>query len=138
MTIPFDDASVKAVFDAYPKDLRAKLLDLRAAIYETAAMTDGAGQIVECLKWGQPAYLTEKPKSGSTIRVDAVKGTDDTYALFVQCQTTLLADFRTHYPDQFDYQGNRALHFNVKDDIDEVALSHCIGMALTYHRRKKS
>ena len=63
----FRDARVAAVFDGYPPALRARLLMLRTLIFDCAAATDGVGNLVETLKWGQPAYLTERPRSGTTI-----------------------------------------------------------------------
>jgi hypothetical protein len=66
------DPAVAAVFGAYPKPLKAKLLALRRLIFETAAATKGVGTLQETLKWGQPSYLTTETKSGSTIRIDRV------------------------------------------------------------------
>ena len=130
---PFADPAVAAIFAAYPPRLRAALLDLRRTIYETAETMEGVGDLVETLKWRQPAYLTERPKSGSTIRIDALKGRDDGYALFVHCQSRLLPTFRQLYPDAFDYDGNRAIRFSLDQAYDEAALRHCIALALTYH-----
>jgi hypothetical protein len=49
------------------------------------------------LKWGQPAYLTGKPKTGSTIRIDAFGGRDERYAMFFHCQSRLAESFRVLY-----------------------------------------
>ena len=94
----FGNPEVAAVYDAYPKDLKSKLLALRRLILETAADTEGVGELEEALRWGQPSYLTTKTKSGSMIRVDRVKNRDDQYAIFVHCQTTLMETFRELYP----------------------------------------
>ena len=69
----FADPAVDAVFAAYPKPLKAKLLALRRLILDTAKKTEGVGALEETLKWGQPSYLTTLTKSGSTIRIDRVK-----------------------------------------------------------------
>jgi len=130
---PFHDPDVKAVFDAYSPRLRARLLDLRNLIFATAADTKGVGEVVETLKWQQPAYVTVKPKSGSTIRIDAVKGEDQSCAIYFHCQTDLVATFRELYPGRFDFEGNRALHFRADDTLPEPELRHCIALALTYH-----
>ena len=55
---PFADASVAAIYAAYPPALRARLLDLRRLIFDTAEVTPGVGAIVETLKWG-PAQLPD-------------------------------------------------------------------------------
>jgi hypothetical protein len=64
---------VAAVFNSYPQNIRTKLMFLRQLILETAASTEGVGELEETLKWGEPSYLTSKTKSGSTIRIDRKK-----------------------------------------------------------------
>jgi hypothetical protein len=130
------DLAVRAVFEAYPPDLRAALLDLRALILETAAATPGVGDLTEALRWGQPSYLTLASKSGSTIRIDAVKGSADRYALYVNCKTTLLESYRHLYPDAFRFEGRRALIFDTAAPPQREVLRHCIALALTYRRSK--
>jgi hypothetical protein len=76
------DAAVDAVFSAYPKPLKPRLLALRRLILDTAKKTEGVGALEETLKWGQPSYLTASTKSGGTIRIDRVKASADQYALF--------------------------------------------------------
>src|SRR5205085_5192275 len=98
----FGDPAVKAVFDAYPTALRKKLLALRRLILETAAETEGVGELRETLKWGQPSYLTAT-KSGSTVRLGEVKASSRQYAMYVHCQTDLVATFRELYPTELTY-----------------------------------
>ena len=129
---PFLDSYVKAKFASYRARVRQHLLAVRTLIYETAADTAGVGEIVETLKWNQPAYLTVNPKSGSTIRMDA---TADGYALYFHCQTSLVQTFRRLYPDAFVFEGNRALRFREGEAIPPAPLRHCIALALTYHVR---
>ena len=133
---PFADPAVKAVFDAYPPLVRKALLQLRSMIFATAAETKGVGALTECLKWKQPAYLTRQSKSGSTIRIDAVRAQGDAYAAYFHCQTDLVARFRELYPTVFSFEGNRALHFKLGKPVPESQLRHCIALALTYHLRK--
>jgi hypothetical protein len=131
------DPAVDAVFGVYPKPLKAKLLALRRLILDTAAATKGVGELQETLKWGQPSYLTSNTKSGSTIRIDRVKASVNQYAVYFHCQTDLVPTFRELYPKQLTYAGNRAIIFNAADAIPEAALRHCVGLALTYHLRKR-
>jgi hypothetical protein len=109
----FADPAVAAVFDAYPKRTKAKLLALRKLILETAAKTPGVGALDETLKWGQPSYLTNETRSGSTIRIDRVKPEAgdgrERYALYVHCQTTLVSTFRALYRDALSFGGNRSI-----------------------------
>lgn len=131
----FTDPQVDAVFRAYPKDLRARLLFLRRLIFDTASATEGVGELEETLKWGQPSYRTTESKSGSTIRIDRVKSDPKLYAMYFHCQTDLVATFRELYPSELNYGGNRSIIFNADDAVAEAALRHCVSLALTYHRR---
>lgn len=134
----FTNPAVAAVFDAYPKRTRTKLLALRKLILETAAKTPGVGALDERLKWGQPSYLTNQTRSGSTIRIDRVKPEAgdgrERYALYVHCQTTLVSTFRQLYRDQLSFGGNRSILFETDRPLPKAALKHCIALALTYHR----
>jgi len=127
---------VKTVFETFSDSVRPHLLDLRDLVFETAEKTDTAGEIVEALKWGQPSYLTVRPKSGSTIRLGVGKSGQP--ALFCHCQTSLISEFRDIYPKTFNYEGNRALVLKEGGALPKAELAHCIALALTYHRRKRS
>lgn len=131
------DPKVGAVFDAYPPVLRSPLLELRRLILETAVEAD-VGDMVETLKWGQPAYLTTTPRTGTTIRIDAIKGSADRYAMYVNCKTTLLESYRLLYPDAFEFEGQRAVILSITSPPSITALKHCIAMALTYHQARRS
>lgn len=126
-----------AVFDSYPKPVRTKLLALRKLILDTAKTTEGVGAIEETLKWGQPSYLTSESKSGSTIRIDQVKAVPGQYAVYFHCQTNLVETFRELYP-KLTYSGNRAILLDAAKKLPEAELRHCVGLALTYHLRKRS
>ena len=130
----FKDPAVKAAFDAFPEGQRQDLLKLRDLIFHTHAETPEAGDLIETLKWGQPSYLTEKPKSGSTIRLGLPK--TGGFAIYTHCQTTLISDFRVLFPDDFTYEGNRAVHFADGEAPDADKLVFLIRNALTYHLKK--
>lgn len=134
---PFADPAVEAVFSASPAPVKKRLLALRRMIFEVAASTQGVGALQETLKWGAPAYLTSASKSGSTIRIAPRPGRPTQYALYVNCQTTLVDTWRTLFPNEFSYEGNRAIVLDVKDALPSDALQFCIAMALTYHRNKR-
>ena len=65
----FADDAVRVAFEVFPEPARQGLLELRHLILNTAANTPEAGQVLEALRWGQPAYLTPVSKSGTTIRL---------------------------------------------------------------------
>ena len=132
----FSDSDVASVFKAYPPGIRAKLMALRELVFDTAARTEGVGQLTETLKWGQPSYLTEETGSGSTVRIDRLKASDG-YAVYFHCQSGLIGRFRELYPDTFKYLGKRAIVFDSGDGVPARELRHCLALALTHHARKK-
>jgi Domain of unknown function (DU1801) len=133
----FENPGVVAVFDAYPKEAKAKLLSLRQLIFEVAAETEGVGKLEETLKWGQPSYLTNESKSGSLIRIDRIKSRPGKYAMYFHCQTTLVDTFKEMFREDFTFEGNRSIIFSEADKIPETKLRHCISLALTYHLDKQ-
>ena len=130
------DPAVDAVFDTCPKPVKTKLLALRRLIFDTAKTTKGVGALEETLKWGQPSYLTNESRSGSTVRIDRVKAEPGQVAVYFHCQTDLVETFREIYPE-LRYEGNRAILLNAADRLPEPELRHCVALALTYHLNKR-
>ena len=132
---PFQDKAVETAFATFAEAERSNLLTLREMIFDVAANIPEVGPLQECLKWGQPSYLTATSKSGTTIRL----GTPKTggVALFVHCQTKLISDFRATFPDAFIYEGNRAIVFKGNEIKNDDLLNLFIGQALTYHVKEK-
>lgn len=124
---------VKLVFDNYPKGIRDKIENLRRLIFETANQIEEITDLEETLKWGEPSYLTKK---GSTLRIDWKPKAQEQYAMYFSCSTTLVETFKQVYGDLFEYEGKRAIVFQLEDEIPEQELKSCIRAALTYHRVK--
>jgi hypothetical protein len=57
-------------------------------------------------------------------------------AVLFNCRTTLVDDFRSQFPDVFAYEKNRAILLDAREPLPKAPLSTCLGMALTYHRRR--
>ena len=132
------DPEVKKAFDVFQTPVRKKLMGLRMLIFDVAKETEGVGELTETLKWGQPGYLTEKTKSGSTVRIGREKKTDGDYAIYFKCRTTLVDTFKKRHKNKFRFEGNRAILFNPDDKIPVRELGLCIAIALTYHLDKKN
>ena len=128
---------VRAAFDAFPPAVRHRLHDVRAMIFAAAGDDIRIGPIAETLKWGEPAYLTMATGSGSTIRLGWPKGDPGRAAIYFNCRTSLVGDFRTLFGNAFVYEGNRAVLLPVEADFDREALKAMLGMALTYHAAKR-
>lgn len=126
--------AVAAAFAACPAPVRRELLALRGLILQTAADTPGVGVLEETLKWGEPAYLTTRSGSGSTVRIAWKPRAPQQYAMYFNCQTTLVDTFRTLFPGEFRFEGNRAIVFQVGAPVPRDALAVCVAAALTYHR----
>jgi hypothetical protein len=133
-----NDEAVARKFASYPPRVRRKLMALRRLILETATTTDGVGALRETLKWGEPAYVTEQTGSGSTVRIDWKRPDPERYAIYFNCQTSLIETFRTIFSDDFTYEGNRALVFEIDKPIPQRALRFCIAASLTYHLAKRT
>lgn len=127
-------ANVATAFDSFSTAGREVSLKLRELIFQTAATNPAVGPLTETLKWGQPAYLTEASKSGSTLRLGEKDGRG---VIYLNCKTTLVDSMRDIYPDSFTYQGTRAVMFPLDQPLQNNALAHCIEMALTYHLNKR-
>jgi hypothetical protein len=131
---PFQRAEVAASFAVLPPKARAKLLQLRWLIFETAAQTPGVGPLEEALRWGEPSYLTSQTKSGTTIRIHWKPRRPERCALYVHCQTGLLEQYRRLHRASLEFEGNRAVLFPIDQPLPKAALRDCVKRALTYHR----
>jgi hypothetical protein len=136
MSTPFSDPAVEAAYALHPEPLRSALLRLRHLILITAVEHPQTGGLVEALRWGEPAYLPERPRVGTTIRLNAVRRSTGRYAAYFNCKTTLIPSFRLLYPDAFAYGGNRAILFSLDRHVAEGPFQHCVALALTYHLSK--
>ncbi len=134
---PFDNPEVAETFARYPSDARAKLLALRRLILATAERTEGVGVVVESLKWGEPAYRSRSARMGSTVRIGWKPAKPGQYAMYFHCKTTLVETFRTLFPGEFGFEGNRAVVFDMDADLPEDAVRVCIEAALTYRADRR-
>ncbi len=125
--------AVVAVFDNYPDEVKNKILNLRRLILESANELKEINTIEETLKWGEPSYLV---KYGSTIRIDWKAKTPHQYAIYFKCTSKLVPTFKMAYGDTFKYEGNRAIVFQMNEDIPENKLKNCLKAGLRYHRVK--
>jgi len=128
-----ENAKVADVFERYPERIQKRLLFLRQLILDTALETEGVDIVEETLKWGEPSYVT---KNGSTIRIDWKQSSADQYAMYFNCNTRLVETFKEIYRDKFNYEGNRAIVFDINTEIPINELKPCISSSLAYHKRK--
>lgn len=128
-----ENPEVTKIFNSYPEPFKQQLLKLRALVIETAQETKEVNAIEECLKWGEPSYLS---KQGSTLRMDWKQSKPEQYALYFNCNTKLIDTFKELYGDLLKFEGNRAIIFYKEEKIPVDEIKHCITLALTYHKIK--
>ena len=128
------DPSVNGVFANYPDFVREKMQYLRELVIETAEETEGVTELEETLRWGEPSFVT---KNGSTLRMDWKEKTPGQYAMYFQCTSRLVDTFRLVFNYEFQYEGKRAIVFQLNQKIPELELKECIKASLIYHDVKK-
>ena len=133
----FQSGRVAAIFESYPVAVRKPLLRVRKLIFDTAAALEGVGPIEETLRWGDPTYLTTQSGSGSMVRINRVSRQERAFAVYFHCQTNLVATFRARYARRLKFDGNRALLFDVADELPVAELKDCFTMALTYFQARR-
>ncbi len=124
---------VETVFDKYPTEVKPKIEELQRLIIETAKEVEQIEWLEETLKWGEPSYVT---KIGSTLRIDWKPKNPDQYAMYFQCTSKLVPSFREKFGGLFNYEGKRAIVFQLNEEPPLHELKQCIKAALTYHKVK--
>lgn len=127
---------IARIFKEYPPDFRKKLMTIRSLILKVAKKSKQIGELEETVKWGEPSYLPKTKNTGTTVRIHWLESKPEQFGIYVNCQTTLIDDFKRKFPGVFKYEGTRAIIFREKDPLPIDELTECIEMALTYHLRK--
>ncbi len=128
----------RSAWQDLPEQLAERLVQLRQLVLEAASENPAIGPLEETVKWGEPAFLTAATGSGTTVRINRHKKSPDKYAFYVHCQTDLIERYRQLYEGELTFDSNRAVVFDSREELPVDAVKHCIGMALTYHLRKRS
>lgn len=102
--------------------------ELKSLIFDAAEQSPCIGALEESIKWGEPSFTPKKKNVGSSVRLSQ---RDDAVAMMFICTTKLVDRFKEIYPDDFNFEGGRALVFNAGEPIPKEQLKHCIAMALT-------
>ena len=127
-------SDIKATLAHWPRSARQQFDTIRDIVFTVAVRAD-VGLLIEALKWGQPAWLPERKRIGSTLRCAWGSSRPDQISLYLNCNTTLVETMRTIYPDAFEYEGRRGLHMPLAKELPLDAIDHCALLTLTYHRK---
>ena len=117
----------------YPDFVRDKLHFLRKLVLETAKEIPEIEKMEETLKWGEPSFIT---KQGSTLRIDWKKKTPNQYQMYFKCTSRLVETFKIVFGERFNYEKNRAIVFQLNQEIPVNELKQCIKATLIYHKVK--
>ncbi|WP_204318733.1 hypothetical protein [Pseudooceanicola aestuarii] len=123
--------AVAAAYAAMPPQAQPVLAEARKLLFQVASES-GAGPLDECLKWGEPAYLTAATKSGTTLRLAMV---EECPAALVNCRTSLIAELEATQPGVLATSGRRGVL--LRTGYDRAALAVFFGRALLYHRGRR-
>lgn len=112
-------------------------LKVREWVFEIAALDSEIGSITEDLKWNEPSYLTNQTNSGTTLRINQKKNAPNTFAIYVNCKTDLVENFKNIFPN-LKYEGTRAIVFDASSPLPEEEIKTIISMILRYKLRNKT
>lgn len=118
---------------SYPGFVREKMKFLRELVIEVAKKIPEITDLEETLKWGEPSFLN---KNGSTSRIDWKKKTPNQYQMYFKCTSRLVETFKMVFGDLFEYEKNRAILFQLDQEIPVNELKKCINATLMYHKVK--
>lgn len=125
--LPQISEELAATFNHYALPYRSTLLELRKLIYTVA----GDRKVIENLKWRQPSYKTI---DGTPIRIDVFA--ENQVALFVNCQTTLIEQYKMLFGDTLTFSNNRAIIFDIDKKLPIQQLKICIDLTMKYHLKR--
>lgn len=123
---------------AYPAPIRDHLLRLRTMVYDIAEADPEIGEVYEALKWGQPSFLTRRPQSGTTLRIDRAKKAGDHHiALYFSCQSTLGPEIQSRFGHEIECDGKRQVLLDIRKSYPDAILAEIIGLTLKYQIHKR-
>lgn len=123
----------ESVFANYPDFVRGKMHFLRELVLETAKEMPDIENLEETVKWGEPSFVN---KNGSTLRMDWKNKTPNQYQMYFKCTSRLVKTFKLVFGKRFDYEKNRAIIFQLNQEIPIEELKECIKATLMYHKVK--
>ncbi len=127
------DPAFESKLASYPDFVRDKMYFLRDLVVETGREAPEITHIEETLKWGEPSFLA---KTGSTLRMDWKQKTPDQYQLYFKCTSRLVETFKTVFGELFEYEKNRAIVFQLDQEVPVKEVKQCIKATLLYHKVK--
>lgn len=135
--VPDMPHELETVYRGFPKEAQRVLLSIRKDIF-SLAQEECVGPLTETLRWGEPSYLTEATRAGSTIRLGWKARDRQAVFVFFICTTSLVDEMRECVGDRLQFEGKRAIRLPLNAPVDRDAVRFCLRMALTYKRDRSA
>ena len=134
--LPFQSPDIALAFDAYPPAIKAQADDASPDDLRRGR-SDGGSRCARGNAQVGRARIRHGLEQERKYRPHYLEKSRPTqYAMYFHCQTNLVDRFRGWFPNDFTFEGDRALIFEAGEPIPVEALTACIIAALTYHRDK--
>ena len=130
------DEGVRRVVWCYPGAAQKMFFYLREVLFEEISRDKRIGEVIEALRWNEPAYLTTGGE-GTTVRIAWKPAYSESIGLYFNCKTNLIDTFREIFPE-LEYLGNRAVLLDLDTEVNEPVVQECFHHALTYHLKKRT
>ncbi|MCG9759256.1 MULTISPECIES: DUF1801 domain-containing protein [Pseudoalteromonas] len=124
--------TTEQVLSIYPAAAQEKIRVLRRLVIRVAS-EQNFGEVIEAIKWGELSFSV---KSGSPFRMAWKAKTPTNFHLYFHCQTKLIDTFRVLFPDDLQFEGNRAIVLKLEEEIPTEVLYRCIAIAMNYKNLK--
>ena len=124
--------TIESPMDFYFPIAKETAKQIQKIIYEIAE-EENLGEITESLKWGESSFSVN---SGSPVRMDWKEETPDYFYIYFNCRTLLVETFRIVYESKLEFQGNRAIKFDLSKKIPFKILKDCLSVVMKYKKLK--
>ncbi|GHA59542.1 hypothetical protein GCM10008927_26370 [Amylibacter ulvae] len=131
MKYPISNPQIEQAYASFPENVHEGANRLRDLILTTGAQLADVDNITECLRWGQPSYISP---IGTALRIGVPKSGG--FGLFTHCQSNVISNFTQTFGPDFRFDGNRGVLFETENDIQPDKLRLMIEHALTYKLKR--
>ncbi len=119
----------------------SSLIDKKISTYPAQAVT-ALKKLENTFYWQRRnvIWMLKKPSNGASpamfARVAVPSGLTGKPNILSNMRFTLVESFRELYRDEFVFEGNRAMVFQLGQNVNWQAFRHCVSMSLQYHKIK--
>ena len=122
--------------NGHDEAVSAKLQQFRELVHDIAAALPKGPTLVETLKWGELSFLTEKPRTGTTIRISENKRGG--LSMYVSCNSQVIDIYRERFAGELECVGNREVILPSDLSANNNKIARHIAVALNYQNEQKA